>query len=94
MELKKHCQSSDVVMVHDGNRPLVTNEIISDSLATFKKYGSAVAAKPCNEAIFKSKDDALQIFISQERNYSELKLPIRIHLRSCYGHMNRLKGWV
>jgi len=62
MELKKHCQSSDVVMVHDGNRPLVTNEIISDSLATFKKYGSAVAAIPCNEAIFKSKDGCASDF--------------------------------
>lgn len=56
LELKKHCKEDDTVMVHDGNRPMVSAEIISDSLATFKKYGSSVAAIPCVEAVFKSKD--------------------------------------
>ena len=45
-----------VVMIHDGNRPLVTSQIISDSLATFKKYGSAVAVIPCTEVVFESED--------------------------------------
>lgn len=44
------------VLIHDGNRPLVTSEIISNSLATFKKYGSAVAAIPTVEAVFSSQD--------------------------------------
>jgi len=55
-ELVRYCELSDVVMVHDGNRPFVSEEIISDSLAVFKEYGSAVAAMPCVEAIFKSAD--------------------------------------
>ena len=56
MELKKHCKKDDIVMVHDGNRALVSQEIITDSLVTCQKYGSAVAAIPCVEAIFKSED--------------------------------------
>jgi 4-diphosphocytidyl-2-methyl-D-erithritol synthase len=55
-ELAKYCDKNDVIMVHDGNRPFVSDEIISDSLATFKEYGSAVAAMPCIEAIFRSPD--------------------------------------
>lgn len=55
-ELMKHCSVDDTVLVHDGNRPLVTSEIISDSLATYKKYGSAVAAIPCTEVVFESDD--------------------------------------
>ncbi len=55
-ELKKHLTDEDVVMVHDGNRPLVSSEIISDSLATFSKYGSAVAVIPCTEVVFESED--------------------------------------
>ena len=55
-ELRKYCEPSDVVMVHDGNRSFVSEEIISDSLATYKEYGSAVAALPCVEAIFRSSD--------------------------------------
>lgn len=55
-ELKKECNVDDVVMIHDGNRPLVSDDIIADSLSVFKEYGSAVAAIPCVEAVFKSGD--------------------------------------
>lgn len=54
--LEKNCSKDDVVMIHDGNRPFVSEEIISDSLATFKEYGGAIAAMPCIEAIFRSHD--------------------------------------
>ncbi len=56
-----------VIMVHDGNRCLVSGEIISNSLATFKKYGSAVAAIPCVEAVFRSQDDGASSTISIPR---------------------------
>ena len=42
-----------VVMVHDGNRPMVDDDIIADSLAVYKEHGSAVAAIPCTEVVFK-----------------------------------------
>lgn len=54
--LARECKADDIVMIHDGNRPLVSDEIISDSLATYKCHGSAVAAIPCIEAIYKSTD--------------------------------------
>ncbi len=55
-ELEKEHQMTDVVMVHDGNRPMISQEVIEDSLAVYHKYGSAVAAIPCVEAIFESDD--------------------------------------
>lgn len=55
-ELAKEHDKNDVVMVHDGNRPMVSQEVIADSLAVYRKYGSAVAAIPCIEAIFESDD--------------------------------------
>ena len=56
LELEKHCDISDVVMIHDGNRPMISPDIISDSLAKQKEFGSAVAVIPCVEVVFKSKD--------------------------------------
>ena len=47
---------NNTVIVHDGNRPLVSTEIISDALATYKHYGSSVAAIPCVEVVFYSED--------------------------------------
>ena len=65
--LKKELPNEDVVvMVHDGNRPLVSSEVISDSLATYAKYGSAVAAIPCTEVVFES-DDGKSSCVSTER---------------------------
>jgi 2-C-methyl-D-erythritol 4-phosphate cytidylyltransferase len=55
-ELSKHYDDSDIIMVHDGNRALVSQEIISDSFAKQKEYGSAVAVTPCVEVVFKSED--------------------------------------
>ena len=55
--LSKELAKDDIIMVHDGNRCLVSSEIISNSLATFHEHGSAVAAIPCVEAVFRSNDD-------------------------------------
>lgn len=59
MELKKHLSPDDIVVIHDGNRCNVSTEIISNSLVTYHTYGSAVAAIPCVEAVFRSDDDGV-----------------------------------
>ena len=47
---------------------MVSEEIISDSLITFKKYGSAIAAIPCVEAVFLSDDQQTSSnFIPREK---------------------------
>ncbi|MCC8142004.1 MAG: 2-C-methyl-D-erythritol 4-phosphate cytidylyltransferase [Lachnospiraceae bacterium] len=64
--LAKELSDDDIVMVHDGNRPLVSSEIISNSLAVFAERGSAVAAIPCTEVVFES-DDGVSSIQSIER---------------------------
>lgn len=59
MALQEEVDKDTVVMVHDGNRCMVSSEIISNSLATFYQYGSAVAVIPCVEVVFRSSDDGL-----------------------------------
>jgi 2-C-methyl-D-erythritol 4-phosphate cytidylyltransferase len=56
LKLKQHCEAEDVVIIHAGNRPMVSKDIISDSIAKFKLYGNAVAAIPCVEAVFISEN--------------------------------------
>lgn len=65
-KLKQELSDEDVVLIHDGNRPLVSTQIISDSLATFSRYGSAVAAIPCTEVVFET-DDGISSCVSTER---------------------------
>ena len=55
-EINKKYSKDDIVIVHDGNRPLVSEEIISDSIAKCLMYGSGIAAIPCVEAMLETDD--------------------------------------
>lgn len=63
---KELAKDEVVVMIHDGNRPLISSEVISDSLVTYAKYGSAVAVIPCTEVVFES-ENGISSHISTER---------------------------
>ncbi len=65
--IRSELKNDDVIMIHDGNRCMVSSEIISNSLATFKQYGSAVAAIPCVEAVFQSEDNGCSSTVTVPR---------------------------
>lgn len=50
------CADEDIVLVHDGVRPLVSSRIISENIATCKQFGYAVTGLTCKEAIMELKD--------------------------------------
>lgn len=51
------CKEEDIIIVHDGIRPLVDETVLSDVIVKCKQYGNAVTSLPYNEQIFKIKDD-------------------------------------
>ena len=54
--LKGELNDDDVVIIHDGIRPMIDEEVISDVLVVCQKHGNAVSSLPYNEQIF-IKDD-------------------------------------
>ena len=50
------CRGDDIVVIHDGVRPMVEDFVLTDVLATCRKYGNAVTAMPYNEQIFIADD--------------------------------------
>jgi 2-C-methyl-D-erythritol 4-phosphate cytidylyltransferase len=56
MELKKHCTDNDTILIHDAIRCSLSQDIISDGLSTYSKYGSSVTVIPCTEVVFRSTD--------------------------------------
>lgn len=52
------CNEDDVVVIHDGIRPLVDESVLSDVIVKCKLHGNAVTSMPYNEQIF-IKDDEL-----------------------------------
>lgn len=64
---EKSSGGEEIVMIHDGNRCLISADIISDNLAEFKANGSAVAAIPCVEAVFRSQNNGFSSDVSIPR---------------------------
>lgn len=46
----KDCKTN-MVLIHDGARPFVTNEIIADCIESVKKFGSGIASIPATDTI-------------------------------------------
>lgn len=55
-ELQGACEEDDIVVIHDAIRPMVSAEIISDSIVKCRQYGSGLAAIRCQETIIESKN--------------------------------------
>ena len=56
--LRDVCQPDDIVVIHDGIRPMVEDFVLSDVLVKCREYGNAVTSLPYNEQIFVVDDEA------------------------------------
>lgn len=50
--LEGKVNKDDIVIIHDGIRPLVESSVLTDVINKCKKYGNAVTSMPYNEQIF------------------------------------------
>lgn len=55
--LEGKCSEEDIVVIHDGIRPLVDETVLSDVIVTCEKYGNGVTSLPYNEQIFVVDDE-------------------------------------
>jgi 2-C-methyl-D-erythritol 4-phosphate cytidylyltransferase len=57
--LKKAAEENpdnSIVLIHDGVRPIITEEVISANIESVKKYGTGITSTPCYETILVSSD--------------------------------------
>lgn len=57
MALKEHAADNDIIIIHDGIRPMLEATVLSDVLRVCRKYGNAVTSMPYNEQIFVVAED-------------------------------------
>lgn len=50
--LEDKLKKDDIVVIHDGVRPMIDAEVLLDVVAVCEKYGNAVTSLPYNEQIF------------------------------------------
>lgn len=50
--LEDKCKEGDIIIIHDGVRPVIDGTILTDVIRTAEKYGNGVTSRPVNEQIF------------------------------------------
>lgn len=50
--LEGKIENNDIVVIHDGIRPLIDEDVLTDVIAVAKENGNAVTSMPYNEQIF------------------------------------------
>jgi len=58
--LEELADDDAVVLIHDGVRPLVSSETISDCVASVRERGSAIAVSPAIETILQESDGVVE----------------------------------
>lgn len=56
-ELESYCSPKDIVIIHDGIRPLVDDSVLSDVIQKAIQFGNGVTSMPYNEQIFVIDED-------------------------------------
>ena len=58
----KHFSEDDMVLIHDGVRPLINEKAILDNIKTVEQYGSCITCIPATETlVVKQEDGSLEI---------------------------------
>lgn len=55
--LRDKCAPDDIVIIHDGIRPLIEEEVLSDVILKCREFGNGVTSMPYNEQIFIKLDE-------------------------------------
>ena len=78
------CGEGDhVVLIHDGVRPLITAELISDNIRSVNEYGSAVTCAPAKETVVLVDEDNVREVV-ERRDSLIAKAPQSFRLQEVY----------
>jgi len=88
-ELYKHCEADDIVIIHDGIRPLIDMAVVSDCIRVCKEFGNAVSSLPYNEQIFKTTDGLTSTEYIPRETLRRIQTPQAYKLEKLYQSYKR-----
>ncbi len=54
--MNKTCKPDDIILIHDGVRPLITEELITKNILTARECGNAITSESVRESVVRSAD--------------------------------------
>lgn len=79
-ELMKTCDGNDIVVIHDAIRPLVSDEIISDSIRSCNKKGMGIAAVASMDNVMLTDDGICGLRSISRYAFQRIQTPQTYHL--------------
>lgn len=76
---------NNIVLIHDGVRPLITSETISDNLKSVKKNGSAITSVAVKETVLVVEEDGSIDYIPKRENSRLARAPQSFWLEDIIG---------
>ena len=79
-ELMQSCRDDDIVIIHDAIRPLVSDEIISDSIHTCEKKGMGISAVTSMDNVMLTDDGICGLRSISRYAFRRIQTPQTYHL--------------
>lgn len=84
--MQENAESGDIVLIHDGVRPFINEDLITLNIEAVKKYGSAISCEPAKESTIRSVDGENITEVPPRAQMYTAKAPQSFY----YGHIMRL----
>lgn len=83
-KLMESCSEEDIIIIHDAIRPMVSNEIISDSIYTCRKKGMGIAAVTSMDNVMMTDDGITGRMIISRYAFRRIQTPQTYQLGDLY----------
>lgn len=81
-----------IVLLHDGVRPFISYDVISDNIASVEKYGNGITCTPCYETILLSKDGEKVDSVPYRKETFTAQAPQSFYLRDIIEIHDRIRS--
>ena len=94
-ELEKYYGLTDIVLIHDAIRPMVSAEIISDCIRVTREKGNAITVIPCAEAMMQTNDGIISTGNFPRDRLKRSQTPQGFQIgKICALHRRALERWI
>lgn len=87
--MKTNAKEDDIILIHDGVRPLITEELISDNIKAVKAYGAAITVESSRESVVHSRDGITIDKVPNRNNIYIAKAPQSFLFQQIYDAYER-----
>lgn len=95
LAMKRAAEENDensIVLLHDGVRPFVAYDVISENIASVKKHGNSITCTPCYETILLSKDGNTVDLVPYRKETFAAQAPQSFYLKDIISIHDRIRA--